>query len=155
MVAKRSIAAKRSSASPNETSVAGNGTIADRIFWRASSSLITREYSIRYPQSAICISQVGIEKFSVIFSRDRLVRWLSGRKQRFAKAPYPKRVPRVRIPPSPPLPPTRQQAPACDREPYCQRVPSTGSLHYSRQLATNSDLPRLESVRAFVYAQRD
>ena len=30
-----------------------------------------------------------------------LVRWLSGRKQRFAKAPYPKRVPRVRIPPSP------------------------------------------------------
>src|SRR2546422_2584333 len=31
-----------------------------------------------------------------------LVRWLSGRKQRFAKAPYPKRVPRVRIPPSPP-----------------------------------------------------
>src|SRR5207244_7621797 len=30
------------------------------------------------------------------------VRWLSGRKQRFAKAPYPKRVPRVRIPPSPP-----------------------------------------------------
>src|SRR5438046_2497306 len=33
-----------------------------------------------------------------------LVRWLSGRKQRFAKAPYPKRVPRVRIPPSPPAP---------------------------------------------------
>src|SRR5207248_11378832 len=30
-----------------------------------------------------------------------LVRWLSGRKQRFAKAPYPKKVPRVRIPPSP------------------------------------------------------
>src|SRR5205809_6031525 len=30
-----------------------------------------------------------------------LVRWLSGRKQRFAKAPYLKRVPRVRIPPSP------------------------------------------------------
>src|SRR4051812_12943995 len=30
-----------------------------------------------------------------------LVRWLSGRKQRFAKAPYSKRVPRVRIPPSP------------------------------------------------------
>ena len=29
------------------------------------------------------------------------MRWLSGRKQRFAKAPYPKRVPRVRIPPSP------------------------------------------------------
>ena len=29
------------------------------------------------------------------------VRWLSGRKQRFAKAPYSKRVPRVRIPPSP------------------------------------------------------
>ena len=37
------------------------------------------------------------------YSRSRfLVRWLSGRKQRFAKAPYPKRVPRVRIPPSPP-----------------------------------------------------
>src|SRR6266496_3019837 len=36
------------------------------------------------------------------YSRSRfLVRWLSGRKQRFAKAPYPKRVPRVRIPPSP------------------------------------------------------
>lgn len=33
-----------------------------------------------------------------------LVRWLSGRKQRFAKAPYSKRVPRVRIPPSPRLP---------------------------------------------------
>src|SRR5438105_15779191 len=33
-----------------------------------------------------------------------LVRWLSGRKQRFAKAPYPKRVPRVRIPPSPVAP---------------------------------------------------
>jgi hypothetical protein len=32
-----------------------------------------------------------------------LVRWLRGRKQRFAKAPYPKRVPRVRIPPSPRL----------------------------------------------------
>src|SRR5688500_3368811 len=37
------------------------------------------------------------------YSRNLLVRWLSGRKQRFAKAPYPKRVPRVRIPPSPPL----------------------------------------------------
>jgi hypothetical protein len=36
------------------------------------------------------------------YSRALLVRWLSGRKQRFAKAPYPKRVPRVRIPPSPP-----------------------------------------------------
>src|ERR1700682_377515 len=35
------------------------------------------------------------------YSRNLLVRWLSGRKQRFAKAPYPKRVPRVRIPPSP------------------------------------------------------
>ena len=36
------------------------------------------------------------------YSRSRfLVRWLSGRKQRFAKAPYLKRVPRVRIPPSP------------------------------------------------------
>ena len=32
---------------------------------------------------------------------NKLVRWLSGRKQRFAKAPYPKRVPRVRIPASP------------------------------------------------------
>jgi hypothetical protein len=30
-----------------------------------------------------------------------LVRWLSGRKRRFAKALYPKRVPRVRIPASP------------------------------------------------------
>jgi hypothetical protein len=29
------------------------------------------------------------------------VRWLSGRKRRFAKALYPKRVPRVRIPASP------------------------------------------------------
>ena len=39
---------------------------------------------------------------SISYSRSRfLVRWLSGRKQRFAKAPYPKRVPRVRIPPSP------------------------------------------------------
>ena len=37
------------------------------------------------------------------YSRTLLVRWLSGRKQRFAKAPYPKRVPRVRIPPSPPF----------------------------------------------------
>jgi hypothetical protein len=36
-----------------------------------------------------------------ILARSILVRWLSGRKQRFAKAPYPKRVPRVRIPPSP------------------------------------------------------
>src|ERR1044072_2565124 len=36
------------------------------------------------------------------YSRTLLVRWLSGRKQRFAKAPYSKRVPRVRIPPSPP-----------------------------------------------------
>ncbi len=35
------------------------------------------------------------------YSRTLLVRWLSGRKQRFAKAPYSKRVPRVRIPPSP------------------------------------------------------
>jgi hypothetical protein len=31
------------------------------------------------------------------------VRWLSGRKRRFAKALYLKRVPRVRIPPSPGL----------------------------------------------------
>jgi hypothetical protein len=43
------------------------------------------------------------------YSRSRfLVRWLSGRKQRFAKAPYPKRVPRVRIPPSPPCPPASE-----------------------------------------------
>src|ERR1700737_3683192 len=33
-----------------------------------------------------------------------LVRWLSGRKRRFAKALYLKRVPRVRIPPSPVFP---------------------------------------------------
>jgi hypothetical protein len=31
------------------------------------------------------------------------VRWLSGRKQSFAKAPSSKRAPRVRIPPSPPI----------------------------------------------------
>src|SRR5438067_10615373 len=44
---------------------------------------------------------VGNRRLFAIFSRPILVRWLSGRKQRFAKAPYPKRVPRVRIPPSP------------------------------------------------------
>jgi hypothetical protein len=45
---------------------------------------------------------VGNRRLFAIFSQPILVRWLSGRKQRFAKAPYPKRVSRVRIPPSPP-----------------------------------------------------
>ena len=38
----------------------------------------------------------------IAFAPQFLVRWLSGRKRRFAKALYLKRVPRVRIPPSPP-----------------------------------------------------
>ena len=37
----------------------------------------------------------------IAFAPQILVRWLSGRKRRFAKALYLKRVPRVRIPPSP------------------------------------------------------
>ena len=37
----------------------------------------------------------------IAFAPQILVRWLSGRKRRFAKALYPKRVPRVRIPASP------------------------------------------------------
>jgi hypothetical protein len=37
----------------------------------------------------------------IAFPPQILVRWLSGRKRRFAKALYLKRVPRVRIPPSP------------------------------------------------------
>ena len=37
----------------------------------------------------------------IAFPPQNLVRWLSGRKRRFAKALYPKRVPRVRIPASP------------------------------------------------------
>src|SRR5437763_15884792 len=45
---------------------------------------------------------VGNRGLLAIFSEPILVRWLSGRKQRFAKAPYLKRVSRVRIPPSPP-----------------------------------------------------
>src|SRR5207253_10509915 len=44
---------------------------------------------------------LAFSDYSPYFARPILVRWLSGRKQRFAKAPYPKRVPRVRIPPSP------------------------------------------------------
>src|SRR5207248_10523969 len=44
---------------------------------------------------------LAIDDCSPYFRSRFLVRWLSGRKQRFAKAPYPKRVPRVRIPPSP------------------------------------------------------
>src|SRR5438477_5118 len=58
MVAKRSVAAKRSSALPNETSVAGNGATADRIFARASSSLITPEYSIRKPRTATRVMSI-------------------------------------------------------------------------------------------------
>gem|GEM_PF-7097864 len=37
----------------------------------------------------------------IAFAPQILVRWLSGRKRRFAKALYLKRVPRVRIPASP------------------------------------------------------
>src|SRR5437773_10189336 len=97
IVAKRSLAAKRWSASANETSAAGNGATADIIFSRAFSSLITRRPFNQ--QSAISNWQSSILRH--ILARPILVRWLSGRKQRFAKAPYPKRVPRVRIPPSP------------------------------------------------------
>src|SRR5271166_6443279 len=39
----------------------------------------------------------------IAFAPQILVRWLSGRKRRFAKALYLKRVPRVRIPASPGL----------------------------------------------------
>src|SRR4029078_4464373 len=50
-----------------------------------------------------CGSSIGDWQSTIL--RDiltpNLVRWLSGRKQRFAKAPYPKRLPRVRLPPSP------------------------------------------------------
>src|SRR5207237_4199203 len=102
IVAKRSVAAKRSSASPNETSVGGNGATADRIFARASSSLITRRPFNQ--QSTISNLHLPYWQSVItrhILARPILVRWLSGRKQRFAKAPYPKRVPTVRIPPSP------------------------------------------------------
>jgi hypothetical protein len=41
---------------------------------------------------------------------DHSVRWLSGRKHRFAKAAYSKRVSRVQIPPSPLFPPGGEDA---------------------------------------------
>src|SRR4051812_1992084 len=70
----------------------GNGPTFSRIRASASSSVIMNPGPVdEYPPTP--------------YSRNLLVRWLSGRKQRFAKAPYPKRVPRVRIPPSPPFSP--------------------------------------------------
>ena len=45
---------------------------------------------------------LGSKLFQSYFNFDQ-ERWLSGRKQRFAKSSYPTRVPGVRIPLSPPL----------------------------------------------------
>src|SRR5260370_7976952 len=79
-----------------------NGRTASKIFARASASVIIANHFDWQ-------LEIGNRQFRSILSArvpvrlGLLVRWLSGRKQRFAKAPYPKRVPRVRIPPSPSL----------------------------------------------------
>jgi hypothetical protein len=59
--------------------------------------------------------------------RNFQVRWLSGRKRRFAKALYLKRVPRVRIPPSPMFPP-RKTAPELDQQTTKVQAPSVFSF---------------------------
>ena len=85
----------------------------------------------------------------ISYSQSRfLVRWLSGRKQRFAKAPYPKRVPRVRIPPSPrstfretPLIRGRNLLPWCDpkdRQTYRYRFSET----FLSRIVTRTAHPR-------------
>src|SRR2546421_43167 len=76
--------------------------------------------------------QLAIANSTAYCPPEILVRWLSGRKQRFAKAPYLKRVPRVRIPPSPPSLHMRQtprdvssHVPAYRRfEPWFDALPS-------------------------------
>src|SRR6266404_663040 len=100
IVAASSVAENRPAASRSDTfTVAKVGTAA-RILVRASSSLSTRNLFDQH--SPISNVSLAIGDYSSYSRASRLVRWLSGRKQRFAKAPYPKRVPRVRIPPSPP-----------------------------------------------------
>src|ERR1700682_6241731 len=114
--ATRSRVAKQSSAAESATRRPGSGRMLPRIFARASSSVIIAvgdaasvpfylkgSYQLPLQDSIEVATDVGVgnRPFFVIFSPDPLVRWLSGRKQRFAKAPYLKRVPRVRIPPSP------------------------------------------------------
>jgi hypothetical protein len=47
------------------------------------------------------VSFDALKIVDIAFTPQIRVRWLSGRKRRFAKALYLKRVPRVRIPPSP------------------------------------------------------
>jgi hypothetical protein len=49
------------------------------------------------------VSFDALQIVDIAFTPQIRVRWLSGRKRRFAKALYPKRVPRVRIPASPRL----------------------------------------------------
>ena len=53
----------------------------------------------RTPNAELSFDAHGF--IAIAFPPPYLVRWLSGRKRRFAKALYPKRVPRVRIPASP------------------------------------------------------
>src|SRR6266404_143153 len=107
IVAASSVAENRPAASRSDTfTVAKVGTAA-RILVRASSSLSTRNLFDQH--SPISNVSLAIGDYSSYSRPTRLVRWLSGRKQRFAKAPYPKRVPRVRIPPSPLHRKTRQK----------------------------------------------
>src|SRR6266404_9770653 len=112
IVAASSVAENRPAASRSDTfTVAKVGTAA-RILVRASSSLSTRNLFDQH--SPISNVSLAIGTYSSYSRATCLVRWLSGRKQRFAKAPYPKRVPRVRIPPSPPAytrPPTQDVSP--------------------------------------------
>ena len=55
--------------------------------------------SSNYSRSKVSFDARG--SVDIAFPPQIQVRWLSGRKRRFAKALYLKRVPRVRIPPSP------------------------------------------------------
>jgi hypothetical protein len=73
-------ALKQSNAPESGTVRSGVGLTASKMRLRASSSLIIANHFNQ--QSAI-----GNGQFFAIFSLCFLVRWLSGRKQRFAKAP--------------------------------------------------------------------
>jgi hypothetical protein len=80
----------------------------------------------------------------------KLVRWLSGRKQRFAKAPYPRRVPRVRIPPSPPR--SRRGKPLAFAAPWAHvlemRTCSTGGAlrAFKAKLSSRSQREALDNL---------
>jgi hypothetical protein len=84
---------------PNARTLERRTPNAERRTLERSNARTLERSNARTPNPELSFDAHGF--IAIAFPPLYLVRWLSGRKRRFAKALYPKRVPRVRIPASP------------------------------------------------------